>query len=260
MVSKEVLKRIGVFAVAAMVAVSPVLAVNANGGIQLLAGSATSSDASDPQQPTTPTEAPVTPTEAPVTPTEKPVTPTEAPAAPAQNNSQSYTANAVTTAEGTKMVSTVPGTYYVFTVDGVVVSTPLAAVKEAFGAAAGEVVEMKCTDTKCGPLAKQSIQDGVDMLAANMIEAVEGPVVDINAFVNWKKVTSIDTPITISLGVPASFRQEGYEYAVICVQEGGIVNVLPNQSADPAVLTVETTGFGVYAMIKAPAGSFDIFR
>ncbi len=35
MVSKEVLKKIGVFAVAAMVAASPVLAVNANGGIPL---------------------------------------------------------------------------------------------------------------------------------------------------------------------------------------------------------------------------------
>lgn len=246
MVSKEVLKRIGVFAIAAMVAVSPVLAVNANGGIQLLAGSAATSDTSDTQP--TPTEVPATPTEAPAVPT------------PAPNNSQPYKANAVTTAEGTTMVSTVPGTYYVFTVDGVVVSTPFSAVKAAFGAAAGDVVEMQCRDTKCGPLAKQSIKDGVEMLAANQIEVVEGPVLDVNALVNWKKVIDIDTPITISIGVPASFRQEGYEYAVICVQEGGAVKVLPNQSADPAVLTVETTSFGVYAIIKAPAGSFDIFR
>lgn len=237
MVSKEVFKRIGVFAVAAMVAVSPVLAVNATGnaGIQLLAADGVTSDTSDPQ-------------------------PQPSQTSPAQSSSQSYRANVVTTAEGTKLVSTVPGECYVLAVDGVAVRTPRTEVKEAFGAAAGDSVSMNFVDTKCGKLARQSIADGVALLAANKIQVEEGPVVDVNAFLNDKKVTDIDTPITISLGIPASFREEGCEYAVILVQEGGSVSILTNQSEDPSVLTVETKGFGVYAIVKAPAGSFDIYK
>ena len=98
------------------------------------------------------------------------------------------------------------------------------------------------------------------MLGANGIQAESGAVLDMMAYLNGQKVVDINNPITITLGIPASFRQAGYDYAVIRVQEGGRVSILPNRSEDPSVLSVKSDGFGVFALIKAPAGSFDIFE
>lgn len=313
MVSKEVLKRIGVFAVAAVVAVSPVLAVNANGGVQLPSAKAGTEDpgTGDPESPspspsaepttspsTEPTASPSTePTAVPTTvpstepttepstvPTTEPSTaptmvPTAAPstvptmapsteptAAPTETpedsseGSQEYVADVVTMAGGTVLRTTVPGTYRATVVEGVAVTTPLSAVNAAFGAGRGDCVEMVCLDTRCGEQARASINDGLTMLEANGIQAQSGAVLDMMAYLNGRKVVDINNPITITIGIPASFRQAGYEYAVIRVQEGGRVSILPNRSEDPSVLSVESDGFGVFAIIKAPAGSFDIFR
>ncbi len=272
MVSKEVLKRIGVFAVAAVVAVSPVLAVNANGGVQLLSTKAGTNDpgTQDPGASTEPTTPPGTvPTTPPGTvpttpPTAPPETvPTTAPAETPEDSSedgQDLVADVVTTAGGTVLKSTIPGTYRVTVVEGIAITTPLAAVNAAFGAGKGDYVEMVCLDTRCGELALASINDGMGILTSNGIQAERGAVLDMMAYLNGQKVVDINNPITITLGLPASFRQAGYEYAVIRVQEGGRVSILPNTSEDPSILSVKTDGFGVFALIKAPAGSFDIFR
>ena len=150
MVSKEVLKRIGVFAVAAVVAVSPVLAVNANGGVQLLSTKAGTNDpgTQDPGASTEPTTPPGTvPTTPPGTvpttpPTAPPETvPTTAPAETPEDSSedgQDLVADVVTTAGGTVLKSTIPGTYRVTVVEGIAITTPLAAVNAAFGAGKGD--------------------------------------------------------------------------------------------------------------------------
>ena len=264
MVSKEVLKRIGVFAVAAVVAVSPVLAVNANGGVQLLSTKAGTNDpgTQDPGASTEPTTPPGTvPTTPP--PARPETVPTTAPAETPEDSSedgQDLVADVVTTAGGTVLKSTIPGTYRVTVVEGIAITTPLAAVNAAFGAGKGDYVEMVCLDTRCGELALASINDGMGILMSNGIQAERGAVLDMMAYLNGQKVVDINNPITITLGLPASFRQAGYEYAVIRVQEGGRVSILPNTSEDPSILSVKTDGFGVFALIKAPAGSFDIFR
>lgn len=247
MVSKKVLKKIGVFAVAALVSVSPVLAVNANGGVQLPSRAVGTSD------PGTSDPAPSSP--APSNP---------APSAPAASGSSSQKTelvnNSVTTESGERLVSTVPGSYTAVCVSGVAVVMPRADVKDAFGAGSGDLVSMEAVDTQHGELAEKSISDGLGILKANHVEAVKGPVLDFKAYLNGEKVTDIDSPVTIAIGIPSDFREEGYEYAVICVQRGGRVSILINQSEDPTMLKVETTGFGVFAIIKAPAGSFDSFK
>ena len=269
MVSKEVLKRIGVFAVAAVVAVSPVLAVNANGGVQLFSADTGTGDpvTGDPVPPST---APIVPpSTAPTAPpsTAPTVPPSTAPTPPpaetpddSSGGSQEYVADVVTNASGTVIKTTVPGTYRATVVEGVAVTTPLAAVNAAFGAGPGDYVEMICQDTRCGEQARASIKDGLTMLGANGIQAESGAALDMMAYLNGQKVVDINNPITITLGIPASFRQAGYDYAVIRVQEGGRVSILPNRSEDPSVLSVKSDGFGVFALIKAPAGSFDIFE
>ena len=167
MVSKEVLKKIGVFAVAAMVAASPVLAVNANGGIPL--GRSGGSGESG-EQVTVPPAPIVTPGGTPDTvPTPTP-TPVSTPAPTADNNGFIYV-------------------HHLFPVQ-----------KSAY------------------------VQNG-SLHCLHLICCQD------------------------SQAVPdAGCRQ------------GTVLSILVNQSQDPSMLSVETDGFGVFAIVKAPAGSFDVFR
>ncbi|MBD5460254.1 MAG: hypothetical protein HDR26_04830 [Lachnospiraceae bacterium] len=243
MVSKKVLKKIGIFAMAAMVAASPVLAVSANGGIQLLAGSEESSDVSDPETSDPTQETPVTP----------------APA-PSKGSSTSVKENVVYSAAGEKWVSPVPGTYKATDVNGVAVIIPLAEVKAAFGVSENANVSVNVVNSQHGSLAEASIVDGLEILAANGISAVRGPEVDIHAYVDNSQVTDIEQPIIMAIGIPESFRQDGYEYAAIRVQAGGKVSILTALRYDPEAFIFETDGFGVFTLVKAPAGSFDMFK
>lgn len=237
MVSKKVLKKIGIFAMAAMLAGSPVLAVSANNGIQLFAGGGTDDPGTDTPDQNDPTPAP----------------------APSQGNA-SVNENVVCSVEGDKWNSTVPGTYRATDVDGVAVIIPLADVKTAFGVDENAYISMNVVNSQHGQLAENSIQDGMEILAANGISVVRGPEVDIHAYLNGGQVIDIAQPIIMAIGIPESFRQEGFEYAIIRVQAGGKVSILTDIRPDSSALVFETDGFGVFAIVKAPAGSFDMFR
>lgn len=234
MVSKKVLKKIGVFAMTAMLAAAPVMAVSASADVQLRAASTTNTN--------TNTSTNTNPTPSVDESTSKTTTSTVA--APSTN--------VVVTDAGLKLVSTVPGTYRVTVVDGVAVTTPAKSVPAR--------LSLVCTNSMHGEAAEVSINDGLAILAANKVSAVKGPVIDILGYINKKKATDIETPITVVMGVPDSFRQAGYDYAIMLVQEGGRVSILTDKEADPSIVSVDTKGFGVYVLVKAPAGSFDKFN
>ncbi len=246
MVSKKVLKNIGVFAMAVMLAAAPVLAVSANGSVLLRAGVGT--DATDT---TTDTKTPAATSSSPVSQTAKTTT----------TNTATLRKNPVFSAAGDKLVSSVDGAYKAKSVNGVIVATIKADVLAAFGAGADATIVVDVLETNHGPAAERSINDGLAILAANQVEAVKGPVLDINAYLNGQKVIDINTPINIVVGIPESFRQAGYEYAVILVQEGGRVSILTDEASfDTTLISFNTTGFGVFAIVKAPAGSFDSYK
>lgn len=242
MVSKKVLKNIGVFAMAVMLAAAPVLAVSANASQQMRAG--TDTDTTDPDTPATPSPSPVSQT-----------------AKTTTTNTATLRKNPVYSAAGDKLVSSVDGVNDAKSVNGVIVATLKADVLAAFGASADAAIVVDVHESNHGPAAERSINDGLAILAANQVAAVKGPVLDINAFLNGKKVTDINAPVNIVVGIPESFRQAGYEYAVILVQEGGRVSILTDvASFDSTLISFNTTGFGVFAIVKAPAGSFDSYK
>lgn len=242
MVSKKVLKNIGVFAMAVMLAAAPVLAVSADASQQMRAGTGT--DNPD-------TDTPATSGSSPVSQTAKTTT----------TNTNTLRKNPVYSAAGDKLVSSVDGVNDAKSVNGVIVATLKADVLAAFGASADAAIVVDVHESNHGPAAERSINDGLAILAANQVAAVKGPVLDINAFLNGKKVTDINAPINIVVGIPESFRQAGYEYAVILVQEGGRVSILTDvASFDSTLISFNTTGFGVFAIVKAPAGSFDSYK
>lgn len=247
MVSKKVLKNIGVFAMAVMLAAAPALAVSADVSVQLRAGGEGQTDVND-----TDADTPV------VTPTTSSVSQTVKTTAV---NTDTLRKNPIYSAAGDKLVSSVDGALKTKTVTGVIVATVKADVLAAFGAGADATVVVDVLETNHGPAAEQSINDGLAILAANQVTAVKGPVLDINAYLNGQKVTDIDTPINIMIAIPESFRQDGYEYAVILVQEGGRVSILTDEASfDTTLISFNTTGFGVFAIVKAPAGSFDSYK
>lgn len=247
MVSKKVLKNIGVFAMAVMLAAAPVLAVSADASSRQMQRGAGTLDPGTTQDPVTP----VTPGSSPVSQTAKTTT----------TNTATLRKNPVFSAAGDKLVSSVDGAYDTKSVKGVIVATLKADVLAAFGAAADATIVVDVHESNHGPAAERSINDGLAILAANQVAAVKGPVLDINAFLNGKKVTDINTPVNIVVGIPESFRQAGYEYAVILVQEGGRVSILTDEASfDTTLVSFNTTGFGVFAIVKAPAGSFDSYK
>lgn len=247
MVSKKVLKNIGVFAMAVMLAAAPVLAVSADASSRQMQRGAGTLDPGTTQDPVTP----VTPGSSPVSQTAKTTT----------TNTATLRKNPVFSAAGDKLVSSVDGAYDTKSVKGVIVATLKADVLAAFGAAADATIVVDVHESNHGPAAERSINDGLAILAANQVAAVKGPVLDINAYLNGKKVTDINTPVNIVVGIPESFRQAGYEYAVILVQEGGRVSILTDEASfDTTLVSFNTTGFGVFAIVKAPAGSFDSYK
>lgn len=242
MVQKSALRKIGVFAMTVMLAASPIMAVNAESANQMTKATAGTGDTtSDPAGSETPK---------PVTPTPKPVVP--APAVDDDAEDENTASFVVTTTAGQVLVSTVPGVYNVSCVPGLAITTP---AKEL---PSGMTVEVN--NSTRGEKAAQSIQDGLAILKSNGVNAAKGPEIDIAAYINGTNKTDLDQKFAISIGIPSGFKEAGYDYAVMLIQIGGRVSILPNTSADPAYITVSTSGLGVYVLVKAPAGSFQMFQ
>lgn len=232
MVNKSVLKKIGIFMLTAVLATAPIMAVNAESAGQMArAAGGTGDTTSDP---------------GPTTSGNSTTKPAATPAAP------SATAYVVTNAAGQKLVSTVPGIYSASCVPGVAITTPASELPK------GMTVEVR--NSARGPLAAQSIQGGLTILAQSGVSAVKGPELDIFAYIQGADKSDLDGKVTMCIGIPAEFKQDGYDYAVMLVQVGGRVSILPNTLADPEFVAVNTKGFGVYVLVKAPAGSFKMFQ
>lgn len=269
MIKKNVLKKIGVFAMTVMLAAAPVMAVGAANATALVSGSGTGTDidtgSEDPVVTPDPTDPTVTP--APIvtpdpTPTVKPGAtgnnsvdrPTDSGSQESDDSDDSEAEDnyVVTTAGGTTLVSTVPGVYAVSCVPGVAFTTPKNQLP-------GDLT-VEVRNSARGDKAAQSINDGLAILAANGVNAVKGPEIDITAYIKSERTIDLDRKITVAFGIPSDFKQAGYDYAVMLIQEGGRVSILPDTKADSACITINTSGTGVYVLVKAPAGSFDKFR
>lgn len=167
------------------------------------------------------------------------------------------TTSEVKMADGTVVKSTVTGSYSAKSVQGIVVATPAAAVNAALGVAEGEQAYVTVADSNYGPQAQQCVENAAAALGTEV-----GPVLDIFAGKlsggSFKTVAKAGQLVEFKVGVPANFvLKPGYELAVIRVEAGGAVTVLPNWSADASTLSFFTDSFGVFAMTQVPAGTLD---
>lgn len=247
MVSKKVLKNIGVFALTVVLATAPVVGASATSGKELSTKTAVGGTDSEVETPT-----PSTPT--PSTPSTSTSSSSKSGGGSGGGSGSSYSSPSVTASDGTVLKSTLDGQYAVSKLDGTAIITPKSAVAAALNAPAGASVSVRIVDTQCGVNARKSIQDGMMALAVAGIPATEATAIDIYAFVNGKSVIHAASPVAVQLGIPASMR-DGSQIAAILVQEGGVVTLLKDLDVDPATVTLELPGFGVLALVKVPAGS-----
>ncbi len=154
------------------------------------------------------------------------------------------------TVAGTK--STVQGVYIATSVDGTAITSGLAGIASSYGLTAGEVPYARFSnmDVKKSNLAKAVIDN-----AAAALGATVGPCINIEigkkAGGQFSLLSQDGEKITIKVGVPKSFAQDGKTFAVICVRPGGAVSVLQDTDSNPNTITFDTTGGqGAYAIVK----------
>lgn len=154
------------------------------------------------------------------------------------------------TVAGTK--STVQGVYVATSVNGTAITSSLAGIAGSYGLAAGEVpyVRFSNMDAKKSNLAKAVIDS-----AASAVGATVGPCINIEigkkAGGQFSLLSQEGEKISVKVGIPKSFAQDGKTYAVICVRPGGAVSVLQDTDTNPNTITFDTTGGqGAYAIVK----------
>lgn len=154
------------------------------------------------------------------------------------------------TVGGTK--SSINGVYIATNVNGTAVVTGLDKIVADYALATGEkpYARIYNLDAKKSPLAQTAIDN-----AAESLGAVVGPAVNIEigkiSDGKFSLLPSDGAAITVKVGVPKSFAQDGKTFAVVAVRPGGAVSILADTDADANTVTFSTTaGQGAYALIK----------
>lgn len=148
--------------------------------------------------------------------------------------------------------STVQGVYIATSVNGTAITSGLTGIASSYGLAAGEIPYARFSnmDVKKSNLAKAVIDN-----AAAALGATVGPCINIEigkkAGGKFSLLSQDGEKITVKVGIPKSFAQDGKTFAMVCVRPGGAVTVLQDTDSDPNTITFDTTGGqGAYAIIK----------
>lgn len=148
--------------------------------------------------------------------------------------------------------TSVAGVYLATNVSGVAVTTGLTSISDSYGLANGEkpYARVYNMDGKKSYLAQACI----DNAAASMGAAV-GPAINVEigkmASGKFSLLPADGAPISLKVGIPKSFAQDGKTFAVVAVRPGGAVSILTDTDTDPNTVTFDTTaGQAAYALIK----------
>lgn len=274
MIKTMLLKKAVTLSLAGSLAVAPIIVARANPGkFFVQAGGLASGTLDTPETPDIP-DIPDTPN----TPDKPPVNPGGggwssggssdsggSETVTGTNNTAKTVVNNTVVIGGTKVQSTIAGQYRASSVAGAVVVTPLAEVNTAVGVVNGEKAYAKIGDSLCGADSKASMEGMVAILNNSTPGVIAGPMLDIwmgktSMAGVYTNVTKTLQPVKFTIGIPQSFKTEGYDMALIRVQEGGKVTVIADTDNDPNTITFATDEFGTFTLVKGPAGSFAAFK
>ncbi len=169
---------------------------------------------------------------------------------------QKSTASVMTASGAVK--STVGGSYTATVVNGTAVVTPKADVNAAFALKRGETATIVVRDSRAGEAAKKCFTH-----TASALGLVMGPIIDFAGMATTTKgsrtVARFTQDVSMVVGIPASMRTENVEYAMIRVVPGGQIDILTDNDEDPDTITFLTNASGAYMLVAAPKGYFEIF-
>ncbi len=150
---------------------------------------------------------------------------------------------------GMSVTNTVAGAIVAKTVQGVAVTTPLAAVKASLGLADNQTpyITVFDTDAKKSNLAMACVNSAVQANGGNVVTSLN---VDLGAKnSNGKFVTLSNGSAAMAVGLPKN-ADTSKTYYVVCVQPGGVISVLQDQDTNPATVTFAIkAGLGTYALV-----------
>ncbi len=148
--------------------------------------------------------------------------------------------------------SSLPGVYLATNVRGTAITTGLTSIAESYSLANGEkpYARVYNMDGKKSYLAQACINDAAAALGASV-----GPAINVEigkmAAGKFSLLPAEGAPITLKVGIPASFAQSGKTFAVVAVRPGGAVSILTDTDDNPDTVTFDTTaGQAAYALIK----------
>ena len=159
-------------------------------------------------------------------------------------------ANAPVIVAGTSVRTSVAGVYAAKSVQGVAVTTSLTDLKKSLGLKDGQVAAITIydTDLKKSSKAMDSINLIVDAMGAGT-EVLTSLNVDLGARENGKWVALEDGSVAMAAGLPKD-ADLTKTFSVICVQPGGVYEILPDQDNNPATVTFAVkAGIGTYAIV-----------
>lgn len=157
---------------------------------------------------------------------------------------------------GVVIKSSVAGSNSAESVKGIALTLPKAEVNAALGVQSGERAYVKIADSNYGPAAQSCVKAAAASLGAGVEAVLDINMGKITANGAFQTVKNANGLVEFKM-VPKGQLKAGYEWAVVRVQVGAVVTVLPNWSDDPSHLRFFTDGSGVFALVQVPAGSVD---
>ncbi|MCM1386962.1 MAG: hypothetical protein NC231_06530 [Bacillus sp. (in: Bacteria)] len=144
------------------------------------------------------------------------------------------------------------GVYLATNVNGTAITTGLKTIADGYALANGETPYARIYNmsAKKSPAAQACINDAAAAMGASV-----GPA--INVEIGKKKggkfslLPADGATISLKVGIPKSFAQDGKTFAIVAVRPGGAVSILTDTDTNPDTVTFDTTaGQAAYALIK----------
>ena len=120
-------------------------------------------------------------------------------------------------------------------------------------------VRLNVSDSECGPQAMNGFHTLAAAMGATVVKVLD---MDMELYTKegWTEdVVTMTSPIRVGMTLPKGCDLTK-DYAVISVRENGSMEVLGDLDPEPTTLTVDSASFDTFAIIAAPAGTFNAFR
>ena len=155
---------------------------------------------------------------------------------------------------GVFVTSTLPGAYEASLVGGLAVTTPKDEAEKKANIKNGENLTVQTWDVneKKSPEAYRTLLNAPLVIGGEVCSAVQ---ININKEANGKieKLDSSQGSVEVVVGVPEKAQNNGDEFVVAQVVEGGKTIIMADKDNDPETVTFDASyGDAAYGLIKAP--------